>query len=498
MSQQLKYDTLIYVEERCEDDALTFSGEFIPENYIKRFKSITNCSAIYISIPSTYNGRLNNHPQSRIRSNCDDIPFWKVLFEISESDFIIKILADTPFLDFGIIDEMIQLHSEYLSEYTYSENLPEGISCEIVSRELIKSIPDVHEQTLQLTKIIKSNMNQFDIEIFYKEPDIRDKRISFRTSIPRDKRIMENLYNIHGRTPSYSEIKSLVDTHPEVLFVAPSYIEIELTGTCDLNCIFCYRNLINPIHSEMDPETLYKILSDMDGFSLPYTICLGGSGEPMMHPSFYDFMTKLMERPLIRNIVVETNGLYADSRYKSLLEKDNEKKIKTIVNICGHNEKSYQAIHGVQAFQKVYHHLAELNTIDDRTDSLFIQIPKINETEPELDRYYDFWEKQKIQIILQKQNTYLGKIQDRRYSDLSPLERIPCWHLQRDMYILSNGTVTFCKQDFDGSHARGDVRTNSLQEIFFKCREDFIRDYHKKYPSVPDCKSCDEWYTFNY
>jgi hypothetical protein len=54
-----------------------------------------------------------------------------------------------------------------------------------------------------------------------------------------------------------------------------------------------------------------------------------------------------------------------------------------------------------------------------------------------------------VPIILQKQNVYLGRVEDRRYSDLSPVERIPCWHLQRDLFILSDGTVGFCKQDVD-------------------------------------------------
>ena len=72
---------------------------------------------------------------------------------------------------------------------------------------------------------------------------------------------------------------------------------------------------------------------------------------------------------------------------------------------------------------------------------------KINETEPFLDRFYDFWEKYKIPIILQKQNTYLGKIQDRNYSDLTPLERTPCWHLQRDLVVLVDGSVPLCRED---------------------------------------------------
>ena len=107
--------------------------------------------------------------------------------------------------------------------------------------------------------------------------------------------------------------------------------------------------------------------------------------------------------------------------------------------------------------------MAELNSGAER---VYIQIMKINETDEfgkendiksYLDKYYDFWEGEKIPIILQKQNIYFGRIPDRRYSDLSPVKRTPCWHLQRDLYILSDGTVSFCKQDIDGETSYGNV-----------------------------------------
>ena len=114
------------------------------------------------------------------------------------------------FLIVEILKEMGEIHIKYLAEFTFSENLPEGFACEIISRELVNQIPDTNEKTLPLGKVIRANINKFDVELFYKEPDIRSKRISFRLNNLRDRKIMENLYNIKKTIPSYSEIK---DTH---------------------------------------------------------------------------------------------------------------------------------------------------------------------------------------------------------------------------------------------------------------------------------------------
>lgn len=494
----MNYDIIIFVDENSNDDELTFMDEFIPDSHLKTFCSDGYDGSIIISLPKNYSGKLTDYSESRIRDNCDDIPFWKKIFSEITANSVIKVFADTPFLDSGIINDMAALHGKYLAEYTYSENLPEGLTCEIVSRELIDSIPETHENTIQLSKIIKSNINQFDIEIFYQEPDMRDKRISFRASSPRDKRIMQNITMLNNFIPKYNQIADIINSHPDVLYIGPSYIEIELTGKCDLDCIYCYRNLIKPSHGDMDIELLRTIITQINSFSFPYTVCFGGSGEPMMNTSFYEHVEYCLDQPLIKNIIVETNGIYSNSEYKNLLKKDHNQKINTIFNICGYNEDTYKLIHGMDFFNQVYQNIINLIEDDTRAASLYVQIMKINETERFLDKYYDFWEKHKIQIILQKQNTFLGRIQDRRYSDLSPLDRIPCWHLQRDLYILSDGKIAFCKQDFEGMFSYGNSSKESLNAILKKMKSSFLNDYKKEFPTKPECKSCDEWYTFNF
>ncbi len=233
----------------------------------------------------------------------------------------------------------------------------------------------------------------------------------------------------------------------------------------------------------------------MRHFDLPYTLAFGGSGEPLMHPKFYESLTHAQNEPLIESAIIETNGLYADANYRNYLINTGSK-IRTIVHISGFDAESYKKIHGKDRFDRVRENILALReAVGDR---LYIQIMKIKETEPFLDAYYDYWEKEKISIILQKQNIYLGRVQDRRYSDLTPLERIPCWHLQRDLHVLSDGRASFCKQDVDGVWSCGDCNAETLGSIWEKKKKSFISDYKKEYATAPDCLSCDEWYTFNF
>ncbi len=493
-----KTDLLVFVEEGLNDDDLTFQETFIPEELGKNNASVSETGKTFFSIPESYSGSLIDHDNALIRRGLDTTSFWKELFSATGSDHIIRIHGDVPFLDISILEEMTRLHLEYLAEFTYSDNLPEGFNAEIISRELVENLPEMQEESLPLSKVIRSNINQFDVELYYRGPDLRDKRISFRSSLPRDRRIMENITKIHGSIPAYAKIRDLIEKTPQVLYAGPSYLEVELSGRCDLDCLFCYRNSLAKQRGDMEPALFQKILTGMESFKLPYTICFGGSGEPLMHKDFFAIAEAAAGNPLVEKIIIETNGLYATDELKRFLEKKENKKIDLIINCNGYNEATYKELHGADHFSRIIETVTSLLELNMDEDRVHLQIMKIKETEPWLDAYYDFWEEKKAPIILQKQNTFTGRIEDRRYSDLSPLERTPCWHLQRDMIILADGTVPFCRQDIDGAVSRGSLADSSIEKIFLAGEEDFLNDYGRRYPSAPDCRKCDEWYTFNF
>ena len=227
----------------------------------------------------------------------------------------------------------------------------------------------------------------------------------------------------------------------------------------------------------------------------------------MDHPEFYSFMDMVINEPLAEMLIIETNGIRADSNFKNFLLKPEASKIKIVINNNSFEKNSYISLHGTDHFNTVYENILSLSELNGENTRVYIQIMKINETDTLdneksqksfLDRYYDFWEGHKIPIILQKQNTYFGRIEDRRYSDLSPVKRGPCWHLQRDLYILSDGRTAFCKQDVDGEFNSISLKEYSLIEIWEQRKKLFIENYKGNYPAKPDCRNCDEWYTFNF
>ncbi len=175
----MKIIALLYVDDNLTDADLTFAGLFLPAELKNRLLSKDIFTQIKYTVPESYSGDIRGDDIFR-RQDKDDVSFWKKLFAETTADHIVKIFCDSPFIDMDIISEMVNTHTKYLAEFTYSENLPSGFACEIVSKELINAIPDTGEKTLPLGQVIKSNINKFDVELYYKEPDIRNKRLSFQ------------------------------------------------------------------------------------------------------------------------------------------------------------------------------------------------------------------------------------------------------------------------------------------------------------------------------
>ena len=254
----MKNDIIIYLEESLTDEDLFFGDNFCPD-MVEKAASAIEGGRIYYSVPAHYRGRLESRNILPRREGEHD--GWVSIFKNEKTDNVIKILADAPFVDPSIILEMLDIHIKYQAEFTYSENVPAGLCCEIYASSIVDQMPETDKKPLPIASVVKANINQFDVELFYKAPDIRDKRLNFRCSDPRNRATMLKLFSACGKIPAYSEMRAEIEAHPEALFVAPAYYEIEITGKRNFKTICSASNIVSEARGEMSVELFSKIIS---------------------------------------------------------------------------------------------------------------------------------------------------------------------------------------------------------------------------------------------
>ena len=127
---------------------------------------------------------------------------------------------------------------------------------------------------------------------------------------------------------------------------------------------------------------------------------------------------------------------------------------------------------------------------------IYPQFLRMRENEAELEEFYRYWKEKNGDVIIQKYDHFCGFLSDERPADLSPLQRAPCWHLKRDISVLIDGTVPFCREDVAGKNALGNIFHDSLSELFAAGKGLYEGQAKGDYKGI--CADCDEYYTFNF
>ncbi len=451
----------------------------------------------------------------------NNISLIKKIFEKNEALKSIAYLDSFhALMDHTVFLKLTEVHNKYRADYSFAENMPAGMVPKLIGKDILQT-PLFEEDDLYSTKkdlpqdklgmdgdfilswYIEKNIPEFHVEIYYEEPDLRLLRLDF--SLTNLRSIVKTSFFLSSglvdQSETYLNIVRAINKNPEILHTFPSYIELELISDCEYACIFCPREYMDVKSMQCSEKSLNQIKKYLAEDSLYDTsIGLGGLGEPLQHPDIMTYMNALLSTQGLKYLIVETNGYYMN-QIMDISKHQHVSKLRIIVNL--NSIKNYGKIHGVPSsyFKVVKNNIENLVGQCEQTSfdkkQIIIQMLKIQDNQDEVDDIYNFAGKYGITFLLQKYNSYLGSMPERRVSDMTPLQPFSCWHLRRDMFIRANGDVVFCKQDIHGTKVRGNIEKEDLLTIWQSQSADFASNYKKEYSNIMDCAKCDEYFTFN-
>ena len=183
-----------------------------------------------------------------------------------------------------------------------------------------------------------------------------------------------------------------------------------------------------------------------------------------------------------------------------------EEKAKKLLMLQEKNNNLHVIIHLDTVEQNVFNTIYKedhLKTILSNIDYYFIREPKntylqITKQKDNFDylaSYYKYFDKYKIEIIMQKYYTYRGIVENKKIGDMTPLINVGCWHLARDLFIDAYGDIYICRFDINKEKLITSIYKETLENIWTK-----LENYYKEntLKSLEFCKNCDEWYLFNF
>lgn len=133
-------------------------------------------------------------------------------------------------------------------------------------------------------------------------------------------------------------------------YSAPSYIALELTGDCNLNCKHCYGNFPRKQEGEFTTQEICDLIDELYKFGV-FRLELGG-GEPSLRDDFIEILRFANQYPDL-NLTIVTNG--CSWTEKDIVEVASLTKNKKMIHLSmdGYDPDSYSILRrNKKAFQK--------------------------------------------------------------------------------------------------------------------------------------------------
>jgi len=414
-------------------------------------------------------------------------------------DNIFYYFADCPLLDEELAARMFADHVKYYSDYTFADGYPYGLSVEIIRTPILDPLLALVKDGDTLTRetvfeVLKRDINAFDLETEIAPTDMRQLRVSFTADTRRNFNLCRDVMAAGGR--DLKAALEVVQKQPGLLRTLPAYVSVQVVEGCPQSCSYCpypvFRGDILGKKAEMKTGDFETVVRKVKEFCDDATISISLWGEPSLHSRIDELAALALGTDGI-DLVIETSGVGWDPARLKALAAGLKRPPFWIVSLDAWTEADYRCLRGEGFEEAVGTARLLLELFGNRT---YVQAVRMKENEAGLEQFYREWKKTSESLIIQKYDHFSGFLPDRKVTDLSPLTRLPCWHVKRDLSVLLDGTVPLCREDVRAGRPLGNVFRDPLGEIWRKGDE--IYREHLAGTYAPPCKACDEYYTFNF
>jgi len=414
-----------------------------------------------------------------------------IVDEAKSSDDIMVFDAGNPFYDDKFISSMFERHEKYISDYTYGIGYTEGLIPTIVRKDIAKEMIRLVENDNVVKKdylyyTLSKDINAFDIETFLSDFDLRVYRIKLGLNDEGDEITTKNLFEKFGLNISVENICKYYSENPKSNFTIPYMINLELSNFSEAKSTY-FPEYYKGNKIDLSFDLAVKIIDSSKKLNHDIHIILGGLGEPLENPDFLKILAYISENNL--NCIVESTGIKIDGEFISDMEDFNKEKIIFVLKYDCYDEDTYNLIHPNGNFSKVKN---AYNLLKESGFKVYKQVVRMNENEVEIEKYIKT--KTADDLLIKKYSTYCQSIPDKKVIDLSPLERIPCFHLRREINVKSNGKATICMYNIN--EEIGDFNTEEISAILERLKIAYEENAECNYKDF--CVDCDDYYLFNF
>jgi spiro-SPASM protein len=418
----------------------------------------------------------------------------------TECDTIVYVYGDCPFIDHALTIRMLENHKKYFAHYSFADGYPYGMSPEIINTSILAPLEKLAASMAgsierdTLFRVLEKDINAFDLETEISPKDLRLLRLSLTADSKQNYQLCRNLSDAGAHDEE--TVLRVIEEQPELLRTLPYFYNIQISEGCPQACSYCPYPLftaeVTTKREFMSLDAYSRILRSIEDFTPEAVISISLWGEPGLHPDIAKMIAKTEEYPGF-SLVVETSAVgWRPDILDDVFSRD-YKRLSWILSIDSLERENYAKMRG-----RGYEEAMRMKSLflEKCPENTFYQAVRLKEHEKNTEAFFKTMQEKTDKIIIQKYDHFCGYLPGRKLTDLSPVNRLPCWHLKRDMNVLLDGSVPMCREDIKKGRLLGNIFSDNVREIWKKGSADYLRHTQKDYARI--CEHCDEYYTFNF
>lgn len=272
-------------------------------------------------------------------------------------------------------------------------------------------------------------------------------------------------------------------------------IILETSNICNAKCVMCPHIIMERREGVMNDETFNAAIKNIKDAKInPLVFILNGFGEPLTDKKIINRIERVKEEFHDAKIKMYSNFNLANEDFiKALLESGLDE---LNISFNGFNKNSYEKTMGIN-YEKTLSNLKILLKLKkERNSALKVRLSMalVSYNEDDIAEFIKEWSKQADSVSVNRTHTYGGQVKDvsGKYKINFEKEVYPCKYLWNTVVIGVTGDVFLCCLDYNGKYTFGNIRNDSVLNIFYSKNFEKIRALHysRKLKNLEICKNC--------
>jgi radical SAM protein with 4Fe4S-binding SPASM domain len=264
----------------------------------------------------------------------------------------------------------------------------------------------------------------------------------------------------------------------------PDIVQLESTNKCNAKCVFCPRDDMFRPEGIMDMDLFRKVVDECVELGITH-VRVHNYGEPFLDRELVDKVRYAKERGIAEVGMISNGSLISERLARGMIDAGLDA---INISVDAGGKEVFESTRLQLKFDTVIGNVKTLVRLRDelgrKRPKLILSFVRQGNTEDEA-AFIKEWQGVADKIHITDLHNWADAYDTR--ADIN----FPCYRMWLTFTVLWDGRVSLCCADFDGKHILGDLRTQSIREIWNSPAYRAVRRQHLDEGGPAICQTCD-------